>query len=58
MQMILVYFSLSQFSAVYSRFEAEEAARELSLKLFHTSVKTDKNVLGVFHWFATVYLFT
>ena len=52
--MILVYFSLSQFSAVYSRFEAEEAARELSLKLFHTSVKTDKNVLGVFHWFATV----
>ena len=37
------------------RSEGEELARELGVPMFHTSVKTDKNVASVFHSLATAH---
>ena len=40
---------------VYERNEAEALAEELSLKIFHTSVKNDKNVDQVFTHIANTF---
>ena len=37
------------------RSESEQLARELGVLMFHTSVKTDKNVASVFHSLATAH---
>ena len=37
------------------RSESEQLARELGVPMFHTSVKTDKNVASVFRSLATAY---
>ena len=49
--LVIVYHPFSSF-----RLESEQVAKELSIPLFHTSVKTDRNVVGIFHSLASSYV--